>query len=155
MGFRFRRTWGIIPGVRLNLGMKSGSVSFGVRGFHYTVGTRGQILSVHAASGSPRAFQAQGSSGQRKLIRRAPHRHLNSVVRQRCFRRNRRFLTIRQVRMFRAARLRPIFHRPLPLCSPLGPLHSKKLCKLWAVAVTRTLQRERTFSFHSGLSMHH
>jgi hypothetical protein len=46
MGFRFRRTWGIIPGVRLNLGMKSGSVSFGMRGFHYTVGTQGRRVTV-------------------------------------------------------------------------------------------------------------
>lgn len=46
MGFRFRRTWGIIPGVRLNLGMKSGSVSFGMRGFHYTIGTEGSRVTV-------------------------------------------------------------------------------------------------------------
>src|SRR5262249_57169446 len=46
VGFRFRRTLGIIPGVRLNLGMKSGSVSFGTRGFHYTVGTRGERVTV-------------------------------------------------------------------------------------------------------------
>jgi len=40
MGLRFRRSWGVVPGVRLNLGLKSGSVSFGVRGLHYTVGDR-------------------------------------------------------------------------------------------------------------------
>jgi hypothetical protein len=41
MGLRFRRSWGVIPGVRFNLGLKSGSLSFGMRGLHYTVGTRG------------------------------------------------------------------------------------------------------------------
>jgi hypothetical protein len=46
MGLRFRRSWGVVPGVRLNLGLKSGSVSFGVRGLHYTVGTRGQQVTV-------------------------------------------------------------------------------------------------------------
>ena len=46
MGLRFRRSWGVVPGVRLNLGLKSGSVSFGVRGLHYTVGTRGQRVTV-------------------------------------------------------------------------------------------------------------
>jgi hypothetical protein len=46
MGFRFRRSWGVIPGVRLNLGLKSGSVSFGVRGLHYTVGTRGSRVTL-------------------------------------------------------------------------------------------------------------
>jgi len=46
MGLRFRRTWSVFPGVRLNLGLKSGSVSFGVRGLHYTVGTRGQRVTA-------------------------------------------------------------------------------------------------------------
>jgi hypothetical protein len=46
MGFRFRRSWGVIPGVRFNLGMKSGSVSFGVRGLHYTVGTKGSRVTA-------------------------------------------------------------------------------------------------------------
>jgi hypothetical protein len=46
MGLRFRRSWGVLPGVRLNLGLKSGSVSFGTRGMHYTVGTRGQRVTV-------------------------------------------------------------------------------------------------------------
>jgi hypothetical protein len=46
MGWRFRRYWNVIPGVRLNLGMRSGSVSFGVRGLHYTVGTRGNRITA-------------------------------------------------------------------------------------------------------------
>jgi hypothetical protein len=46
MGLRFRRSWGVLPGVRLNLGLKSGSVSFGTRGLHYTVGTKGQHVTV-------------------------------------------------------------------------------------------------------------
>jgi hypothetical protein len=46
MGLRFRRSWGVLPGVRLNLGLKSGSVSFGVRGLHYTIGTRGQRVTA-------------------------------------------------------------------------------------------------------------
>lgn len=46
MGLRFRRSWSVIPGVRLNLGLRSGSVSFGVRGLHYTVGTKGSRVTV-------------------------------------------------------------------------------------------------------------
>jgi hypothetical protein len=46
MEFRFRRSWGLIPGVRLNLGKKSGSLSFGFRGFHYTVGTQGKRVTA-------------------------------------------------------------------------------------------------------------
>jgi Protein of unknown function (DUF4236) len=46
MGWRFRRSWTVIPGVRVNLGRKSGSVSFGVRGLHYTVGTSGSRITA-------------------------------------------------------------------------------------------------------------
>jgi hypothetical protein len=46
MGLRFRRSWGVLPGIRLNLGLKSGSVSFGPRGLHYTIGTRGSWVTV-------------------------------------------------------------------------------------------------------------
>ena len=46
MGLRFRRSWSVFPGVRLNLGLKSGSVSFGARGLHYTVGTTGSRITA-------------------------------------------------------------------------------------------------------------
>lgn len=41
MGFRFRRSVKVLPGVRLNLSGSGPSVSFGGRGFHYTVGSKG------------------------------------------------------------------------------------------------------------------
>jgi hypothetical protein len=40
MGLRFRRTMQIIPGLRLNLSRSGPSMSFGSRGFHYTVGMK-------------------------------------------------------------------------------------------------------------------
>lgn len=46
MGLRFRRSWSVVPGIRLNLGLKSGSVSFGTRGLHYTVGTSGSRVTA-------------------------------------------------------------------------------------------------------------
>lgn len=46
MGLRFRRSWSVIPGVRFNLGLRSGSVSFGTRGLHYTVGTSGSRITA-------------------------------------------------------------------------------------------------------------
>jgi len=39
--FRFRRSIKIFPGIRLNIGKKSASVSVGVRGAHVTMGTKG------------------------------------------------------------------------------------------------------------------
>jgi hypothetical protein len=41
MGFRFRRSVKILPGVRINLSKSSASVSLGGRGFHYTMGPKG------------------------------------------------------------------------------------------------------------------
>src|ERR1700691_1144976 len=46
MGLRFRRSWGVIPGVRFNLGLRGGSVSFGTRGLHYTVGSSGSRITA-------------------------------------------------------------------------------------------------------------
>jgi hypothetical protein len=46
MGFRFKRSWSVVPGVRLNLGLRSGSISFGVRGLHYTIGTKGSQVTA-------------------------------------------------------------------------------------------------------------
>jgi hypothetical protein len=41
MGFRFRRSVKILPGIRVNLSGSGASVSLGGRGFHYTIGSKG------------------------------------------------------------------------------------------------------------------
>jgi hypothetical protein len=41
VGFRFRKSIRLIPGVRLNLSGSGASVSLGGRGFHYTIGSKG------------------------------------------------------------------------------------------------------------------
>lgn len=45
MGFRFRKSIKIAPGVRLNIGKKSASVSFGTRGLRHTISTTGRSTS--------------------------------------------------------------------------------------------------------------
>ena len=42
MGFRFRKSVKIAPGVRLNLGKKSTSVTLGGKGARYTVSSTGR-----------------------------------------------------------------------------------------------------------------
>jgi len=44
--FRFRRSVKLFPGVRWNIGKRSSSLSFGGKGFHYTVGTAGSRTTV-------------------------------------------------------------------------------------------------------------
>jgi len=46
MGFRFRRSIKILPGVRLNLGKRSISTSIGIRGVHITLGKTGTRTTV-------------------------------------------------------------------------------------------------------------
>ena len=42
MGFRFRKSFKVAPGIRLNVGKKSASVSFGGKGFRTSVSTSGR-----------------------------------------------------------------------------------------------------------------
>lgn len=46
MGWRFRKSIRLVPGVRLNVGKKGVSVSAGARGFKTTVGTSGRTTTV-------------------------------------------------------------------------------------------------------------
>jgi hypothetical protein len=46
MGFRFRRSIRLMPGVRLNVGRKSASASIGIRGLSYTAGSMGRRVTV-------------------------------------------------------------------------------------------------------------
>jgi hypothetical protein len=46
MGFRFRRSIKILPGVRLNFGKRGISTSIGIRGAHITVGKTGTRTTV-------------------------------------------------------------------------------------------------------------
>jgi len=76
MGFRFRRSLKIGPGVRLDLGTKSAGFSFGTRGFHYSVnsarGARvtgsipGTGLSYSTSLGEKHRRQAPGTAAPRQ-----------------------------------------------------------------------------------------
>jgi hypothetical protein len=55
MGFRFRRSFSILPGIRLNLGKRGISASIGVRGAHVTFGPTGTRTTV----GLPRCGKTQ------------------------------------------------------------------------------------------------
>jgi hypothetical protein len=46
MGFRFRRSIRILPGLRLNIGKRGVSTSIGVRGAHVTFGKTGTRTTV-------------------------------------------------------------------------------------------------------------
>src|SRR5881392_3028596 len=73
MGFRFRQSFKIIPGVRLNLSGSGASVSLGPRGAHFTISPHGTRTTVGLpGSGiSWTAYQAY-SSGNRSSLSYPP-----------------------------------------------------------------------------------
>src|SRR5258705_8084799 len=46
MGFRFRKSIRLLPGVRVNLGLTRASVSIGRRGLTYNIGAKGSRVTV-------------------------------------------------------------------------------------------------------------
>ena len=52
MGFRFRKSFKVAPGVRLNVGKKSTSVSFGGKGVRHTISSTGRRTSSIGVPGS-------------------------------------------------------------------------------------------------------
>ena len=42
MGLRFRKSFKLLPGVKINLNKKSAGITFGTRGAHYTINTSGK-----------------------------------------------------------------------------------------------------------------
>lgn len=42
MGFRFRKSFKIAPGVKFNVNKKSVGMTFGIKGAHYTINSKGK-----------------------------------------------------------------------------------------------------------------
>ena len=47
MGFRFRKSFKIAPGVRVNIGKKSVGISAGVKGARVSVNSNGRVTDVY------------------------------------------------------------------------------------------------------------
>lgn len=61
MGFRFRKSMKIAPGVRLNLGSKSAGLSFGSKGFRYSVSTSGRRTTTMGIPGTGMSWSNSSS----------------------------------------------------------------------------------------------
>lgn len=66
MGLRFRRSFRVIPGVRLNVSRSGTSISFGRRGMHYTVGSKGTRTTVGVPGSGLSWTQYRSSPSQRR-----------------------------------------------------------------------------------------
>ena len=73
MGFRFRKSVKIAPGIKLNLGKKSASVSFGGKGARYTVSSTGRKTASVGIPGTGISYSENvGGSSSRKSSHSTP-----------------------------------------------------------------------------------
>lgn len=63
MGLRFRKSFKIAPGVKLNFGKKSQSITFGGKGVHYTVNSKGKTTKSIGIPGSGLYYTETSNSG--------------------------------------------------------------------------------------------
>jgi hypothetical protein len=63
MGFRFRKSVKIAPGVKINLSKSGGSLSFGGRGATFNISSRG-VRSTYSIPGTGISYATQASSGR-------------------------------------------------------------------------------------------
>jgi hypothetical protein len=66
MGFRFRRTAKILPGVRLNINKSSLSVSVGPRGLKHTMSTNGTRTDTIGIPGSGLSYIERSKDSSRQ-----------------------------------------------------------------------------------------
>ncbi len=71
MGFRFRRSFKIAPGLKLNLGKKSTSLTMGGKGLHYTVSSTGRRTASAGIPGTGLSYTTTTQS-KKKQSRAAP-----------------------------------------------------------------------------------
>lgn len=66
MGWRFRKSIKLAPGVRLNLGSKSNSVTFGGKHFRRTVGSTGRVTDSMSVPGTGLSYSETSRKGKKK-----------------------------------------------------------------------------------------
>ena len=64
MGFRFKRSMKIAPGVRLNFGKKSSSISLGTRGARYTINSNGKRTKSVGSPGTGVSYTSTSGSNR-------------------------------------------------------------------------------------------
>lgn len=81
MGFRMRRSFKIAPGVRVNVGKKSSSISFGNKYGHTTISTSGRRRSSgHVVEDVTRMLREQGNVSEKKQASNRKFMKVCSVI---------------------------------------------------------------------------
>lgn len=81
MGLRFRKSFKIAPGVKVNLNKKSAGVTIGTRGAHYTVNTSGKRTASVGLPGTGLSYSTSSGGKKKGGTRKATKKDIfNKVV---------------------------------------------------------------------------
>ena len=72
MGLRFRRSLKIAPGIKLNFNKNSRSITFGARGAHYTINSKGKRTSSVGIPGTGLSYSTTTTKKKRKKTKETP-----------------------------------------------------------------------------------
>ena len=76
MGFRFRKSFKIAPGVKLNIGKKGVGVSVGGKGFRTSVNTSGRRTTTVGIPGTGLSYTTTSSSKKKSVFILVAEPHL-------------------------------------------------------------------------------
>lgn len=79
MGLRFRRSIKVAPGVKINLNKKSVGVTFGTRGAHYTVNSKGKKTTTVGLPGTGLSYTTSSGGGTSKKTTKNNSPDINSA----------------------------------------------------------------------------
>lgn len=81
MGLRFRKSFKIAPGVKVNLNKKSAGVTIGTKGAHYTVNTSGKRTASVGLPGTGLSYSTTSGGGKKGSKRKATKKDtFNKVI---------------------------------------------------------------------------
>jgi hypothetical protein len=78
MGFRFRKSFKIAPGVKLNINKKSFGLTIGKRGAHYTINSKGKRTTSIGIPGTGLSFTSTSGGSKKQKAKKSTTKSYNS-----------------------------------------------------------------------------
>lgn len=80
MGFRFHKSFKILPGIKLNINKKSVGVTLGTKGAHYTINSKGKRTASVSLPGTGLSYSTS-VGGTKNKQKDTPKNKINNVIR--------------------------------------------------------------------------
>lgn len=80
MGLRFRKSFKVAPGVKINLNKKSAGVTIGTKGAHYTVNTSGRRTASIGLPGTGLSYSTSTGGKKRNKSKASAKNSLNKII---------------------------------------------------------------------------